>query len=246
MPPILLIHGLIGSLSAPAILRAFGEAEVLAPDLLGYGTAHAAAPVDWTLADQADHLAGWLDRAGIAEPVHLVGHSVGGAVAVLFARRYPGRTASLTSVEGNFTLGDAFWSQQIARQPLAEVGATLAGFRADVTGWLAGAGVEPTPATLEIATDWLARQPAATLRNQAQAVVAATGQPEYLADVRYLLDSGLRLNLIAGERSRAEWHVPNWVMAAAARDCDLPGCGHLLMLEDPNGFADAVLAGLSD
>ncbi|EEP93230.1 hypothetical protein ykris0001_36140 [Yersinia kristensenii ATCC 33638] len=31
-------------------------------------------------------------------------------MAVLFARRYPEMTRSLTSVEGNFTLSDAFWS----------------------------------------------------------------------------------------------------------------------------------------
>ncbi|WP_227744214.1 alpha/beta fold hydrolase [Yersinia kristensenii] len=51
----------------------------------------------------------WL-RKSFTEPVHVIGHSVGGAVAVLFARRYPEMTRSLTSVEGNFTLSDAFWS----------------------------------------------------------------------------------------------------------------------------------------
>jgi len=33
--PILLIHGLFGSLSDPALLSCFGSTSVLAPDLLG-------------------------------------------------------------------------------------------------------------------------------------------------------------------------------------------------------------------
>jgi pimeloyl-ACP methyl ester carboxylesterase len=40
--------------------------------------------------------------------VSLVGHSVGGVVAYAFAHRYPECVKSLVSVEGNFTLKDAF------------------------------------------------------------------------------------------------------------------------------------------
>ncbi|WP_428942794.1 alpha/beta fold hydrolase [Xanthomonas oryzae] len=44
--------------------------------------------------------------------VHLVGHSVGGAVSALVCSLYPELVASFTSVEGNFTLKDAFWSRR--------------------------------------------------------------------------------------------------------------------------------------
>jgi pimeloyl-ACP methyl ester carboxylesterase len=40
---------------------------------------------------------------------------VGGVVAYLFALRHPERVMGLVSVEGNFSLKDAFWSSSVAR-----------------------------------------------------------------------------------------------------------------------------------
>ncbi len=68
------------------------------PDLLGY-----ASPGSWptgamvTLDDEADRLAPLL--ADSSEPVHLLGHSYGAAVALQLALRWPERIASLTLYE---------------------------------------------------------------------------------------------------------------------------------------------------
>lgn len=244
MPPVLLIHGLFGSLSAPAIVAAFGDVRVLAPDLIGYGAYREGAPEAWTLQDQADHVAAWL-RGRVNEPVNVVGHSVGGAVGVLFACRHPELTLSLTSVEGNLTLNDAFWSRKIADWSLAEIEAEVSGFRADIAEWLARSGVPPTPANLATAADWLANQPASTLRAQARAVVAATGEAAYLDGLRLVAASGLPIHLLSGARSRDGWSVPGWLSDKAASDKVIPGTGHLMMLEQTELFAAAVLENLA-
>lgn len=84
MAPIRLIHGLFGSLSAPGILSGLGDATVLAPALIGYGSYRNGAPTAWELSERADRVASWL-RERVDEPVDVVGHSVGGAIAVLIA-----------------------------------------------------------------------------------------------------------------------------------------------------------------
>jgi pimeloyl-ACP methyl ester carboxylesterase len=72
--------------------------EVLAPDLYGYGTS-----VDWpgrrplTLADEADAVGKLLGNND--KPVHIVGHSYGGAVALKLALAPHIRLQSLTLIE---------------------------------------------------------------------------------------------------------------------------------------------------
>lgn len=239
MLPIVLIHGLFGSLRAPRITRSFGPARVLTPDLIGYGVYRDGAPEAWTLDDQADHLANWL-RERVDQPVHVVGHSVGGAVGVMFALRHPEMTRSLTSVEGNFTLRDAFWSMKVAGLPLPAIDAEIAGFRADVAAWVGRSGVPPTQDVLETARNWLDNQPASTLRAQARAVVEATGHVAYLDGVKALVASGLPLHLLAGARSRGAWDVPYWLPPLAKTDAVVADAGHLMMLEQPDDFARMV------
>lgn len=71
---------------------------VLAPDLIGYGrSAPWSSRREFCLAQEAGPLRSILGRLG--EPVHLVGHSYGGAVALHIARTRPEFLKSLTLVE---------------------------------------------------------------------------------------------------------------------------------------------------
>lgn len=238
---IVLVHGLIGHLADPTILGAFGDHDVQAPDLIGYGSHQTERVDNLRLVDQAHHLLDHLAATGL-DRVHLVGHSVGGAVAVLAAALRPETVVSLTSVEGNFVPSDAFWSAGLAKKSESEIDEFLAVLRADPRAWIAEAGVAPSPWSTALATSWLHNQPALTIKAQAAAVVEATEDPAYLTTIRQLIDSGLRFNLLAGERSSAGWGVPTWVRRAATTDRTISGVGHLMMAEAPTRFAEAVLA----
>ena len=67
------------------------------PNLIGYGESPCDRQRSLTTDDEVDAL--WHQLADLAEPVHLVGHSFGGAVATHFALRYPERVASLVVYE---------------------------------------------------------------------------------------------------------------------------------------------------
>ncbi|SCB46382.1 alpha/beta fold hydrolase [Rhizobium multihospitium] len=242
--PIVLVHGLFGSLSNPKILAAFGNADVHAPDLIGYGCNREADVSSLSLLDQARHIAGFISGLD-AGKVHLVGHSVGGAVSVLVAKHFPQLVGSLTSVEGNFTLKDAFWSGQIAVKPDEEVASIISGYEADPDAWLAGAGVEINGWTSSLGRSWLANQPPSTIKAQAKAVVAATGETAYLDAVRGILQSGIPVYLIAGRRSAEGWDVPDWANALCTARINIAETGHLMMAESPDAFASAVLTCLS-
>jgi pimeloyl-ACP methyl ester carboxylesterase len=239
MEPIVFIHGIFQMLGDLPAAQFFASRPVLVPDMLGYGT-QAAAPVERiSIGAQADYLAAQIRARGPAK-AHVVGHSVGGAVAMLLARRHPEVVASLINVEGNFTLGDAFWTGKLAAMTLPELAALLQSYQDDVSAWLTGAGIEPTPERVAVSRRGLRAQPAATVKAMAQSVIATTSQPSYLEDVDAVLDSGIPVHLFAGELSRAGWHVPESVLRRAASMTVQPGVGHMMMLEAPEEFCARI------
>ncbi len=68
-------------------------------DMRGHGRSPAPADYPWTIEALVDDLEAVVDHAGIAR-FHLVGESIGGTVALMFAARNPARVATLTVSNG--------------------------------------------------------------------------------------------------------------------------------------------------
>jgi EmrB/QacA subfamily drug resistance transporter len=98
-PVILLIHGLLDSSRtwrklAPVLALSH---TVIAPDLLGHGESDGPAAVDYSLGGHAGMLRDLLDELG-HDRVTVVGHSLGGGIAMAFAYHYPERVRRLVLV----------------------------------------------------------------------------------------------------------------------------------------------------
>ncbi len=237
--PVVLVHGLIGSLGYFHPQSRLSEHSVHAIDLLGYGAFRGEDPLKLGLTRQVDHVASQIESLG-AGRAWLVGHSLGGAIVMLLADKRPDLVCGLINVEGNFTRKDAFWSSRIMKLTPAQWRTEYRAMRTDIPAWLAKCAIDPTPQRIKWATAIFDHQCPETIHAVSEALVGATAAPEFLETVRRIVDRGIPLHLIAGRRSLAQWDVPEFVRRAAVSLEVIEDAGHLMMLERPDAFCDAV------
>src|SRR5919108_4410688 len=97
-PPVLLIHGMVNSSRhwEEVAVRLAGEHTVIAPDLIGHGDS-ATPRGDYSLGAHAASIRDLLAAIGI-DRASVVGHSLGGGVAMQFFYQFPQRTERLVLV----------------------------------------------------------------------------------------------------------------------------------------------------
>ena len=118
-PPVLLLHGLSASWYTwcrnlePLARAGF---TVLAPDLPGYGDSDKPRDLDYTPANGAKLVNGFLEALGVERAV-VVGNSAGGLVAGLFALNYPYRVERLVLVSPAGMGKEVAWMLHLAVLP---------------------------------------------------------------------------------------------------------------------------------
>lgn len=116
-PVIVLLHGYGGSKRdwlevAPLLTRHF---HVVIPDLPGWGQSSAAPGGDYDIEDEAQRLDAFV-KALHLPPFMLVGHSMGGAIAGVYAAAHPHQVSSLALMD---SFGLSFKENAFAREALA-------------------------------------------------------------------------------------------------------------------------------
>ncbi len=250
-PVVLFIHGILGSQRqwAHLIDKIDDDHRVVAPDLFGHGDS--AKPTgDYSLSSHAATLRDLLDHLGI-ERVTLVGHSLGGGIAMQFFYLFPDRVERLVLVasgglgrEVNLVLRSATipGAQQvlgvIASAPVLEKVEAL-GRGAQKVGWRPGADIG---AIWHGFTSLGDRESRRAFLATTRAVIDIGGQSisaqDHLADV-----TPVPTVVVWGSKDRMipAWHALN--AQRALPDCRVElfeGAGHFPHLDDPDRFAQVL------
>ena len=249
-PVLLLIHGMAGNFGnwREVIGPLARHHTVIAPDLPGHG-ASAPGAGDYSLGALAAGLRDLLVVLG-HERATLVGHSLGGGIAMQFAYQFPEITERLVLVSSGGLGPEVSPVLRAAALPGADlfIAATAAAGRsagAALARGLAAAGLRPTADIAEVARGYASladpgRRAAflATLRS----VIGVGGQRVYAGDRLYLAE-GIPALIIWGARDpiipvRHGQHAHQAIPGSRLEIFDR--VGHLPQLEAPGRFVAAL------
>ncbi|MFJ7338292.1 alpha/beta fold hydrolase [Streptomyces sp. NPDC101110] len=198
-------------------------------DLLGHGISDRPAHFDYTLESHADALAGALTAAGVSA-AEVIAHSMGGSVAIVLAARHPHLVSRLVLVDANL--------DPIPREPGSSGSSGIASYTEEeflADGW---AEVRDRVGPHWWSTMRLAGREA--LHRSAFHLTRGTTPTmrELLLELRiprtFLLPASD--GPLPGTGALTEAGVS--VVA-------LPGCGHNIMLDNPEAFVEATAAALT-
>ena len=246
---LLLIHGIAGTNAVwDGVFADLADSNtVIAPDLPGHGASGASAG-DYSLGAMAATVRDLLIALGL-ERATIVGHSLGGGVAMQFSYLFPEYTERLVLISS----GGLGRSVNPALRLAALPGAELVTAQLGRTVRLAERGVEALPSfakprgrvAAELARSVSALADSGTraaFHATLRAVVGPDGQRVFAGDRLYLAEEMPTL-IIWGERDQiipiGHGHRAHAAMPAS-RFVVLEHAGHFPPLEDPGGVMDAL------
>ncbi len=251
-PPVVLIHGMVNSSRhwREVALRLADSYTVIAPDLIGHGDS-ATPRGDYSLGAHASSIRDLLAVIGV-ERASIVGHSLGGGVAMQFFYQFPQRTERLVLVSSGglgqevspllrtAALPGISALLRIAAHPRLLDELSRAGERMDRAGSRYAIQVKAIARALRP----LERPGARTaFLHTLRAVIDMQGQRVNANDRLYLLD-GMPTLIVWGARDRTipPGHGRNaHGQAPGSRFELLSGAAHFPHLEDPEGLAAVLL-----
>ena len=256
-PPVVLIHGMVNSSKhwERVALRLAERYTVVAPDLLGHGDS-AAVRGDYSLGAHACSIRDLLTTIGI-DRATVVGHSLGGGIAMQFFYQFPQRVERLALISSGGLGHEVSPMLRGAALPGASAGIWLVANRR-VRGAIERAGermrARGSRRGLYLQAVARAMRPLqeAAARQRVPADAALGDRRARPARQRHRPPLPARRAAHADRLGRARQHDPDEHGLAAheripnSRFVTLPRAAHFPNLEDPDGLADALLEWLDE
>jgi pimeloyl-ACP methyl ester carboxylesterase len=239
-PPVVLIHGMVNSSRhwEEVALRLASDHTVIAPDLIGHGDS-ATPRGDYSLGAHAASIRDLLSAIGV-DRASIVGHSLGGGVAMQFFYQFPQRTQRLALVSSGGLGREVSPLLRSAALPGASLLLSLAVHPRLLALLRAGGGVlEQIARALRPLEDRDSRE---AFLHTLRSVIDVRGQRVSATDRLYLLQAMPTL-IVWGERDHT---IPVGHGLAAHRAISgsrfetLPRAAHFPHLEDPEGLASVL------
>jgi pimeloyl-ACP methyl ester carboxylesterase len=255
-PPVVLIHGMLNSSShwRSVALDLAGDYTVIAPDLIGHGDS-AAPRGDYSLGAHAASIRDLLAAVGI-DRATIVGHSLGGGVAMQFFYQFPQRVERLVLISSG-GLGHEV-SPMLRTAALPGVAALLKLIRPGLLGALgesgrrlrrrelrAGLYMQAVARALRPLENGDARE---AFLQTLRAVIDVHGQRVSATDRLYLLES-MPTMIVWGERDNTIPLIHGRLAHEAIPHSSfrtLPDAAHFPHLEDPEGLSALLRDFMSD
>ena len=238
--PVVFLHGFGGDLGNWLFnLDAVAEvAPVIALDLPGHGQSDPRLP-GTTLAALAGFVARFLDAVGV-QRAHLVGHSMGGAIAAQLAHDAPGRVASLTLVN-SAGLGPEIDAGYIE-------GFVGAATRRELKPVVEQLFADPKLVTRALLDDLLKYKRLDGVPELLQALSGSLFAGGRQADqpARALAGGGVPVLVVWGEADRIIPARHAEAAPAGAKVKVLPGAGHMAMMEKASDFNSLLRGHLAE
>lgn len=230
--PLVLLHGYpldhrIWIECLPFLAQDF---DLILPDLRGFGQSTALVS-QYSMTDMADDLAGLLDHLGL-ENAFFAGHSMGGYVALAFAKKYPQRVRGLGLVSSQ-AAADSPEGRERRYKTAAEIGERGVIVAVDAMTEKLSAD----PAVRETVRGLILEQKPQALMSALGAMAERAETLSSLASVDFplVLIHGDADLLIPLDRAREILNLQPF-----ATLMELPGAGHMPMMEFPQQTADGL------
>lgn len=230
--PLVLVHGfpLDRSIWADVIPLLENDFDLILPDLRGFGKSTTTI-LPYSMRDIASDLAGLLDTLGL-EKTAFAGHSMGGYVALAFAKAFPSRISGLALLASQ-AAGDAPERKEGRYKTASDV---------------EGNGVQPIADSMtdKLSTYQQVRDFVLPLILK-QGIPAVTGALKAMAEredmTAFITTFSGKLVLVHGDRDElipVERAREIKALVSGAELFELKGAGHMPMMEEPAKTAEAL------